>query len=169
LLSVFTLYLSILFIVGGLPITASADETLSRSTIDELVVVVRKKEEQLFEVPVSVSVFSNKVIQELGLNGLADIARYTPGFSSSAATGRQPASNRPSIRGLTTIRNGIANTSAATVFIDGVYVGGSPQSTELTNLDRIEILRGPQTALYGQGPTLSAMIRGYLSKQPSLD
>ncbi|MCP4925000.1 MAG: TonB-dependent receptor [Gammaproteobacteria bacterium] len=164
MLSVFTLYLSILFIVGGLPITASADETLSRSTIDELVVVARKKEEQLFEVPVSVSVFSNKVIQELGLNGLADIARYTPGFSSSAATGRQPASNRPSIRGLTTIRNGIANTSAATVFIDGVYVGGSPQSTELTNLDRIEILRGPQTALYGRG-TYAGVIN-YITRRP---
>jgi iron complex outermembrane receptor protein len=132
--------------------------------MDEVVVVARKKEEQLLEVPLSVSAFPAEVIQEWGLVNLEDVSRFTPGFSFNSATGRQPASNRPSIRGLTTIRNGIANTSAASVFIDGIYVGGSPQSTELNNLERVEVLRGPQTALYGRGTYAGAI--NYVTRPP---
>lgn len=148
----------------GLPAVASADEVFSGMPIDEMVVLARKREEQILEVPIAVTAFPSFAIQELGLTGLDDVARYTPGFSFNSATGRQPASNRPTIRGLTTIRNGIANTSAATVFIDGVYVGGSPQSTELSNLDRIEVLRGPQTALYGRGTYAGAI--NYVTRRP---
>ncbi len=151
--------------VGGLPVAAMAE---TRATVyipmDELVVIARKKEEQILEVPVAITAFPAFKIRELGLVGLNDVARYTPGFSFNSATGRQPASNKPSIRGLTTIRNGIANTSVATTFIDGIYVGGSPQSTELNNLERIEVLRGPQTALYGRGTYAGAI--NYVTRRP---
>jgi len=132
--------------------------------IDEIVVFARKKEEQILEVPISVSAFPDETIQNLGLTRLDEVARYTPGFSNNQSTGRQPASNKPTIRGLTTIQNGIANTSAATIFIDGIYVGGSPQSTELNNLERVEILRGPQTALYGRGTYAGAI--NYVTRRP---
>jgi len=130
-----------------------------------MVVTARKKTEQLLDVPVAVTAFSAVAIRQLGLGRLEDAARYTPGFSFTSATGRQPASDRPAIRGLTTIRNGIANTSAATTFIDGVYVGGSAQSTEFYNLKRIEILRGPQSALYGRGTYAGAI--NYVTRRPT--
>ena len=90
-------------------------------------------------------------------------ALYTGFFILHLANGRQPAADRPAIRGLTTIRNGIANTSAATTFIDGVYVGGSAQSAEFYNLKRIEVLRGPQAALYGRGTYAGAI--NYVTRQ----
>lgn len=149
----------------GLASASPADElAFNGPPIEELIVTARKKEEQLLEVPVAVTAFPAATIQQRGLGNLEDVARYTPGFSFSSATGRQPASNRPTIRGLTTIRNGIANTSAATIFIDGVYLSGSPQSTELNNLERIEVLRGPQTALYGRGTYAGAI--NYVTRRP---
>jgi outer membrane receptor protein involved in Fe transport len=69
------------------------------------------------------------------------------------------------VRGLTTVRNGIANASAATVFVDGIYLGGSSQSTELYNLERVEVLRGPQAALYGRNTYAGAI--NYVTRTPS--
>jgi len=135
------------------------------SPIEEIIVTARRREESLNQVPVSVSVFPSGMIDELNLNRIDDVARFTPGFSFSSATGRQPSSDRPSIRGITTIRNGIANSNVAATFIDGIYVGGSTQSAELYNLDRIEIMRGPQAAQFGRGTFAGAI--NYVTRRPS--
>ncbi len=131
----------------------------------EILVTARKYEERLQSVPVAVSVLDAGAMQALDVTRLEDIARLTPGFSFDTSVGRQPASYRPVIRGLTTVRNGIANASSAATFIDGVYVGGSTQSTELYNLERIEVLRGPQTALYGRNTYAGAI--NYVTRAPS--
>ena len=135
--------------------------------IEEIVVTARRREESLTEVPLSVSAFTASMIDDLGLTSIDGIARFTPGFSSNSATGRQPSSDRPSIRGITTIRNGIANSNIAATFIDGIYVGGSNQSTEFYNLERIEIIRGPQAAQYGRGTFAGAI--NYITRRPSAD
>jgi len=132
---------------------------------DEMIVTARKKEELLIETPIAISAFSANTINNLGFDRIDDIARHTPGFSFNTGLGRQPTSDRPMIRGLTTVRNGIANASSATVFIDGVYVGGSSQSTELYNLERVEVLRGPQAALYGRN-TYAGVIN-YVTRGPT--
>lgn len=132
--------------------------------IEEIVVTARKQQETLLEVPVAVSVFDSQVIADLGLASLEEVARFTPGFSFLSDKGRQSSSYRPTIRGLTTIRNGIANTSAATTFIDGIYVGGSVQPTELYSLQRIEVIRGPQAAQYGRGTYAGAI--NYVTRAP---
>jgi len=135
--------------------------------MEEIIVTARKKEEPLLEVPVSVSAFTAERIENLGLTRLNDIARHTPGFSFASATGRQPSSDRPVIRGLTTIRNGIANSNVAAAFVDGIYVGGSIQSTDLYNLERIEIIRGPQAAQYGRGTYAGAI--NYITRAPGTE
>jgi outer membrane receptor protein involved in Fe transport len=131
---------------------------------DEIIVTARKFEERLLTTPVAVTVFDADAISALNLGRLDDLARFTPGFSLDSATGRQASSYRPVIRGLTTVRNGIANASSAATFIDGIYVGGSPQATELYNVERVEILRGPQTALYGRNTYAGAI--NYVTRRP---
>lgn len=149
----------------GLLLAASAlAAQVPRVGIEEIVVTARKREEPLLKVPVAVSVFDSTTIADLGLVRLEDMARFTPGFSFESDKGRQPSSYRPTIRGLTTIRNGIANTSAATTFIDGVYVGGSVQPSELYNVERVEIMRGPQAAQYGRGTYAGAI--NYVTRAP---
>lgn len=151
-------------LLSGL-ILSSTPATYASSPDEEMIITARKKEELLIETPIAVSAFSSTTIENLGLNSIDDIARHTPGFSFNTGLGRQPASDRPMIRGLTTVRNGIANASSATVFIDGIYIGGSSQSTELYNLERVEVLRGPQAALYGRNTYAGAI--NYVTRGPT--
>ncbi len=160
------LNLAVLLLSSGLPIQSTAQvPTSSSQLIDEIVVTARKREESLLEVPVAVTAISAQLIEDLHLVRLNDVARHTPGFSFTSATGRQPASDRPVMRGITTIRNGISNANVAATFIDGIYLGGSAQSTDLYNLERIEIIRGPQAAQYGRGTFAGAL--NYVTRRPT--
>lgn len=123
----------------------------------EIVVTARRTEEALAQVPVAVTVFDASEIDRIGADSLGDLAQFTPGFSFESAAGRGPNSNRPAMRGLTTIRNGIANSTVAATFIDGVYLGGSSQSTSLYDVERVEILRGPQSAQFGRATYAGAI------------
>jgi outer membrane receptor protein involved in Fe transport len=147
-------------IIIGLGAVGSA-----QAQIEEIVVSARRVEENVLEVPIAVSPFSQERIRQLNLQNVDDVALFTPGFSFTSAFGRQPGSDRPAIRGITTILGGIANANAVGYFIDGVYVGGSPQATELANLERIEILRGPQAAQFGRGTYAGAI--NYVTRKPS--
>ncbi len=144
---------------------SAAPAPTARVPDEEMIITARKKEELLIEIPIAVTAFSADAIEDLGLDRIDDIARHTPGFAFNSGLGRQPASDRPVIRGLTTVRNGIANASSATVFVDGIYLGGSSQSTELYNLERVEVLRGPQAALYGRNTYAGAI--NYVTRKPT--
>ncbi|MEZ5564453.1 MAG: TonB-dependent receptor [Gammaproteobacteria bacterium] len=132
--------------------------------LPEILVTARRLPEPLATLPLSVTVFGADRIQQQHATTVDDLARFTPGFSFSSATGRGPNSNRPVVRGLTTIRNGIANSTVAATFVDGVYLGGSSQSTPLYDLERVEILRGPQSAEFGRATYAGAI--NYITRNP---
>lgn len=134
---------------------------------EEIFVTARKYEENIQEIPISVSAFTAQNIEQLNLKSIDEIAKFTPGLSFTSAFGRQPGSDRPSLRGITTVVNGIANSSAVGYFVDGVYLSGSPQSTELFNLERVEVIKGPQAAQFGRGTYAGAI--NYVTRKPSLD
>jgi len=159
------------YVLGGLialtmlPVYFVSFEAIGQSVIEEIIVTARKREENLQDVPISISPFSADKIEDLGLKSLVDIAMFTPSFSMTNAFGRQSGSDRPEMRGITTIVNGIGNASAVAYFVDGIYISGSPQSTELHNLERVEILRGPQAAAFGRGTYMGAV--NFVTKKPS--
>lgn len=132
---------------------------------DEITVTARRTEENLQDLPVSVTPFTSETIEQLNLQSIDDIALFTPGFSFNSAFGRQPGSDRPTMRGISTVQNGIANASAVSYFVDGVYLGGSPQATELTNVERVEVLRGPQAAALGRGTYIGAI--NFVTRRPT--
>ena len=151
---------------GSLPAPLFGQTTVaSVQPLDEIVVTARKRDEALLEVPVAVTAMTAQSIEQLGLSNLSDVARHTPGFSFDAGSGRQPASDRPVMRGITTIRNGIANANVAATFVDGVYLGGTVQPTDLVNLERVEVMRGPQAAQYGRGTFAGAI--NYVTRRPA--
>lgn len=135
------------------------------AALPEIVVTARKREESILEVPVAVTAFSAESIRELGIRDLQDIARFTPGFALNTPVGRQPASFKPVFRGLTTVRNGVMNANAGNTFIDGVYVGSALLTTELADIERVEIMRGPQSAQYGRNTYAGAI--NYVTRKPS--
>ncbi|MEE4186244.1 MAG: TonB-dependent receptor [Gammaproteobacteria bacterium] len=148
--------------VGGLILSVTG---VQAAPLDEITVSARRTDENLQDVPVAVTPFTAELIEDLNLQSIDDIALFTPGFSFTSAFGRQPGSDRPAMRGISTVQNGIANASAVSYFIDGVYLGGSPQATELSNVERVEVLRGPQAAALGRGTYIGAI--NFITRRPT--
>ncbi|MBL4613182.1 MAG: TonB-dependent receptor [Emcibacter sp.] len=148
----------------GLPagaVAASGDMSYTELNMpmDEIVVFARKRPERIQDVPASVAILSSSMIEEGALTGLKDIAAFTANFSYDEGFGRNNL-QRPVIRGMSNIL-GAAN---AAFFIDGIYVSGGMASTPLFDLQRVEVLKGPGSALYGRATLAGAV--NYITKRP---
>lgn len=111
---------------------------------DVITVTARKTEESVQETPVAVSVVSADTIENLSLVDLSDISKLTAGLSFDNEFGRD--SNRPVIRG----QANILGASGVSYFIDGVRISGAITDYDLNDVERIEVVKGPQSALYGR-------------------
>lgn len=119
-------------------------------SLEEVVVTARKREESLQDVPLPVTALSAADIANRQLSSLDDVAKFTPGLVFSKTFGR--ATERPVVRGLASVLAG-TNASVETgvaYFVDGVYYQGAIQSLDMNDVERVEVIRGPQSALYGR-------------------
>ncbi len=133
-------------------------------SLEEVVVTARKREESILDAPLSVSAFTEKAIVERNIVDQASLAHQTPGFDYTAPGGVSTA--RPVIRGMSQSSRAGDETNVAT-FIDGVYVDGfSSSAILLESLERVEVLRGPQSAQYGRNSFAGAI--NYITKKPSV-
>jgi iron complex outermembrane recepter protein len=133
--------------------------------IEDIVVTARLTEETLADAPVSVSVVTGDQITELGLNSIEDFARNATGISFSQAFGRT--TDRPVIRGQSNVLAGVqagVETGAA-YFVDGVYYQGDIQGFDPLSIERVEIIKGPQSALYGRNTYAGAI--NYITRDPT--
>lgn len=145
---------------GGLlaaPVAAQVQDSVG----DEIIVTARKREETLQDVPLSIATLNAEQLQGRGLNSDYDIANFTVGFRTLAQTGRD--TDRPTIRGMAAPANrGEAN---ASYFIDGTYVSGSISTATTSAVERVEVLRGPQSAQFGRA-TFSGAVN-YVTRKPT--
>ena len=124
--------------------TAPAADDLS---LDEIVVTARRQEEKLLDVPLAITVLTSDAIEKKGISNLEDIAAATPGLTfSDVQAGFLPTFV---IRGFAPIDvRGENNTG---IFIDGVFVAGREGlNFAQLDLERIEVVKGPQASLYGR-------------------
>ena len=120
----------------------------------EIVVTARQRKEKLVDVPLSIQVFTPQDIRSAGIERPADFIELTPGVSQVQTA--EVGDMQVSIRGLNTGRD--AETNYALV-IDGVLqVNPYSLNQELANLQQIEIVKGPQSALYGRNAVAGAII-----------
>jgi iron complex outermembrane receptor protein len=133
-----------------------------RATIEEIVVVARKREENLQTVPIVVSAFTENTMKRLQIRELRDVAMYTPGFTFEGyANG---ASATPVIRGLAELNLNDLENNVST-FFDGIYLPRNYMTDPgLFGLERIEILKGPQSATYGRNAFAGAI--NYVTRKP---
>jgi iron complex outermembrane receptor protein len=155
-----------MFAVPGAISIASAqddDESDDARRLDEVIVTSRKREESVFDIPVSVTAFSADDILNGGLEELPDLVSHTPGFHyAENSVGRGGRFNRRLIfRGMNP-RTDRQTRQAATVFIDGAPTIGSEIGTT-DNYSRIEIIKGPQSAHFGR-QTFSGAINAVTKK-----
>ncbi|QBY04596.1 TonB-dependent receptor [Thalassotalea sp. HSM 43] len=129
--------------------------------IEHIEVTSRHRKESLDKIPLSVSTFSSEDIENASMTNINDIASNAIGFSMEKTFGRQ--SDIPVIRGVSWIPG--FGSQKASYFIDGVYYGGSIQSLPLDLIERVEVVKGPQSALYGRR-TFSGAIN-LITKKPT--
>lgn len=123
--------------------------------LEEIVVTARKVQENLQDVPIAVTAFTSDQIVERGLQDVFDIAQFTPGFSFEKLNryGVQGGGSRPVIRGMSQIL-GEAN---ASIFVDGLQYNDSILSFPFDIVDRVEVIKGPQAALFGRATFAGAI------------
>jgi iron complex outermembrane receptor protein len=144
---------------------APAAESDTR-VIEEIVVIAQKREQSIQEVPISVSAMNAKAIRESGMQNIEKLSELIPSVSFDTAQSFQNSSLK--IRGIGTVGNTRSFEGAVGVFIDGVY---RPRSgmvlADLLDIDRLEIMRGPQGTLFGKNTVAGAI--SLRSTKPSLD
>jgi outer membrane receptor protein involved in Fe transport len=135
-------------------VSMAAEEGTKRRNVflEEVVVTARKKSEDSMDTPLAISAFSSDMLEAAGIKDLTEVANLTPGFSFTAEFGRVD-SERPVIRGQSTIKG----ESGVSTFIDGVLITGSVLDYDINEAERIEIIKGPQSAQYGRN-TYSGVI-----------
>lgn len=132
------------------------------TSIGELVVVAEKRAEKLETVPVSISAYSAEQRDLLGITSVQDLTDYTPGLSYSTFD------NRPYLRGVGRQTDNLAVESGVAVYVDGVFNGANASTilqSDTLFIDRIEVLRGPQSTLYGRNADGGAI--NYVSRRPT--
>lgn len=141
--------------------TSAADEAQG----GEITVTARKREESLQDVPLSISVVTGEQIQRANLDNISDLALQTPGFSFRQGFGRTGggggAAVRPAVRGMSSV----VGAPNAAFFVDGVFVSDNIASYQLDNLERVEVIKGPQSALFGRQTFAGAI--NFVTRRPS--
>ncbi|HEY8569603.1 TonB-dependent receptor [Microbulbifer sp.] len=136
-------------------IAQTSEQSLGTPVFEEVVVTASRRAESVMDTPINISAVDGGKIEDLRLNDVAKLAYYTPGLT---VVDRGPRNESPDIvvRGLNTGGLGPGFDSSAVA----IYLGETPLSVDLNpvDLERVEVLIGPQGTLYGQG-TLGGAIR----------
>lgn len=116
--------------------------------LEEVIVTAERRSQSLQDVPLSITTFTEELINEGNIISMEDVALRTPNFKMTAFNITEP---QLFLRGIGNTNDSSGSDPAVAVFIDDVYLGRpSGASTDLYDLERIEVLRGPQGTLYGR-------------------
>ena len=137
----------------------SADAT----TLDTITVTAQGREQELQDVPIALQVLDDQMINDVAAEDMGDLDSFVPGLRINSV---QPTQPEIALRGISTDDFGIGTDPAVGVFIDGVYTGRSGGILlPLTDVERIEVLKGPQGTLFGRNTAAGAV--SVITKRPS--
>jgi outer membrane receptor protein involved in Fe transport len=133
-------------------------------TVDEIIVTAQKRSNSLQNVPIVVTAVGRQLLQDTGVKDIKDLAVLTPGLLVTSTTNEGSTTAR--IRGVGTVGDNAGLESSVGIVIDGVY---RPRNGvgfgDLGDVDRIEVLKGPQGTLFGKSAT--AGVINILTAAPS--
>ncbi len=149
--------------IGTSALTVAPVVTAEGITLEEIIVTARKREEGVQDVPVAMAAFTGDAMEEMGINDVADLQSQVPNISSYPARG--------STSTLTAYIRGVGQSDplwgvdpGVGLYFDDVYIA-RPQGAllDIFDVERVEVLRGPQGTLYGKN-TIGGAIK-YVSKK----
>jgi iron complex outermembrane receptor protein len=153
---------------GLLPAAAAAAILLvipgaSHASLEEVIVTAQKREQNVQSVPIAVTALGEETIRNANILTIDDVANHTPGFT---ITNYNPVTPQPFIRGVGSSPSDAGSDASVGVFIDGVYAGrAGGYRADMFDLQRVEILRGPQGTLFGRNVAGGAL--NILSNAPT--
>ena len=123
--------------------------------VETIVVTARKRAENLQEVPVSVTALSGADLERRGVDNAAELQYTVPNLTLSATDDLNP---NFIIRGINSGARNVGFESSLGLYVDGVFLGRTSAFTQgVTDIERIEVLRGPQGTLFGKNTTSGAI------------
>ena len=144
--------------------TAAPDAAGSQS---DIIVTARKRDERLIDVPISIQAFSRAEIKASGIDDINDVAERA-GFTvlqqvSTGAGGRSQ--GNLVFRGLQAVTFTANQQSSGAAFVDGIFVSNAVQSLNTSDVERVEVLKGPQNAYFGRSTFAGAV--NFVTRRPS--
>ncbi len=161
--AVFAALVSMTVLPAFAQVAPPAQQQEEAKTLDALVVTAQKREEQLQDVPIVVTALSQEALQDAGVRDIKDLQMLVPGLTVTSTQSEAQTTAR--IRGVGTVGDNVGLESSVGVVIDGVY---RPRNSvgfgDLGELERIEVLKGPQGTLFGKNT--SAGVINVITKRP---
>jgi iron complex outermembrane receptor protein len=140
-----------------------AAQEAAAEEIDEIIVSAQLRTQSLQDVPIAIQVVDQKLIEDIAAEDMSDLNGYVPGLVISGDSPTQP---RYQIRGIQTGDFGVGTDPAVGVYVDGIYAARSGASmTAFNDIERIEVLKGPQGTLFGRNSAAGAI--AIVTKQPT--
>jgi len=149
-------------LIAGLPaVYLSAAELI----VEEIVVTATKRSESVMDVPLAITVLSSDFIRDVNLDDIKDLIAFTPGVTGNT---KDSFMDFVSVRGIRTIDFGNGGDPSISIFKNGLYQGRTGSAvTSLYDLERAEVLRGPQGFVFGRNSVSGAM--NIITAKPNMD
>lgn len=152
--------------LATLPAIGQDVATGNERIIESVIVTAQKREQNLQDVPIVVTAVSEQLLQDTGVRDIKDLSLLAPGLLVTSSSNESLTTAR--IRGIGTVGDNPGLESSVGIVIDGVY---RPRNGvgfgDLGELERIEVLKGPQGTLFGKNT--SAGVINVITKKPSFD
>src|SRR5262245_23742503 len=143
-------------------VSAAEEQT---TVFEPVIVTAQKREQSIYEVPVAISAFTADTIEKQGIADLTDIGKFVPNLNVTGFSAGSVSSVNAFIRGIGLQDHLITTDPGVGVYVDGVYLGRQVgQNWSLANIERVEVLRGPQGTLYGRNSIGGAI--NIITRQP---
>jgi len=133
---------------------ATAPDLEAEGAGNEIIVTAQKREQRLIDVPISIVVKTGVELQNAGIDDFNDVAARVPNL----VINETPANKQITIRGIGTTGNSFSFEQSVALFVDGIYGGRNRQYNQpFLDIERLEVLRGPQGALFGRNTAAGAI------------
>ena len=141
--------MTLAILIAGVWQFGATEEVGAQGVIEEITVTAQKREENIGDVPIAVSVLGREQIDTSFASNLEELQALVP--SVSFRTGNTTRNSALTVRGIGTISFSVAAEPSVSTVVDGVVLGRSGQAFgDLYDLERVEVLRGPQGTLFGK-------------------
>lgn len=151
-------------IATSIALAACLHGIAANAQLEEVIVTAQKRSESLQDVPIAVTAFTGDSMKDLGINNASDLVVFTPGLSAKQQSGSNTSYY---LRGVGTNDIHLTAASAVGQYSDGVTLtSGFHAKTALFDMNRVEVLKGPQNTLFGLNTTGGAV--SYFSNGPEI-